>query len=671
MKNPAQRIQELRKTIDYHNHLYYVEARTEISDKEFDELLDELKKLEAAHPELVTPDSPTQRVGGAVSSTAVTVKHRVPMLSIDNTYNADELRDYDKSIRRMLGGSEKITYVIEVKIDGVSMSLTYEKGLLTVGATRGNGEMGEDATHNVRTVKGIPLRLHTDKPPRLFEARGEVYMTKAELERLNKIQEEAGEDLHANPRNLTAGTLKLLDPKLCAARNLSFFAYSLGAHDGIDVESHLEVLKLLKEYGFPVNPHTHTCKTIDEVVDYVQTWADKRHQLPYEADGLVIKVDSLEQRERLGMTSKHIRWATAFKFPPDQAKTKLEDIEFSVGTQGVLTPVAHLKPVKLAGSTIARASLHNADQIKAKDIRIGDTVIIEKAGDVIPYVVKPVVEMRTGKEKKVVFPSACPVCGSPTSHEEGDPFYYCTGGVTCPAQLRKRLSKFAHRDRMDIEGLGEELSTQLVDSGLVKSITDLYRLKMEPLLKLERMGKKSAQNLLDGIEESKQRGLARVLAGLSILHVGETVAEDLAEEFGSIEELQKATPDRLQQCRGIGPERAESISKYFHSPVGQKIIKELREVGVKLTEDKKVRGTQLAGKTLVVTGTLVKYKREEIEDLIKSLGGKAAGSVSKKTDYVVAGEEAGSKLAKAKELGVPVLTEDEFDKLIGKGGKTK
>lgn len=671
MKNPAQRIQELRKTIDYHNHLYYVEARTEISDKEFDELLDELKKLEAAHPELVTPDSPTQRVGGAPISDFRQVKHRIPMLSIDNTYNADELREYDKSIRRMLGSKESICYVIELKIDGVAMSLSYEEGKLELGVTRGDGEKGDDVTHNVRTIKGIPLKLHTAKPPRLFEARGEVYMTKAELDRINKLQEEAGDDPYANPRNLTAGTLKLLDPKLCAARNLSFFAYSLGANDGLDVESHLEVLKLLRTFGFPVNPHTHNCKSIDEVIDYCHTWSDKRHTLPYETDGLVIKVDSLEQRERLGSTSKHVRWATAFKFPPDQAKTKLEDVEFTVGTQGVLTPVAHLKPVKLAGTTVSRASLHNADQIKQKDIRLGDTVVVEKAGEIIPYVVKPVVEMRTGKEKKIAFPSSCPVCGSPTAHEEGDPFYYCTGGVTCPAQLQKRLGKFAARDRMDIEGLGEELATQLVKSGLVRSITDLYRLKMADLLELERMGKKSAQNLLDGIAASKGRGLARLLAGLSILNVGVTVAEDLAEEFGSIDELQKASPDRLQQCRGIGPERAESISKYFHSPVGQKIIKELHEVGVKMTEEKKVRGTQLAGKTLVVTGTLVKYKREEIEDLIKSLGGKPGGSVSKKTDYVVAGDAAGSKLAKAKELGVPVLTEDEFDKLIGKGGKTK
>jgi DNA ligase (NAD+) len=665
MKTPAQRIAELTKLINYHNHLYYVEARTEISDKEFDDLLNELKKLEAAHPDLVQPDSPTQRVGGAPIADFVQVKHRVPMLSIDNSTSAEELREYDKSIRRMLGG-ENISYVVELKIDGVSMSLAYESGKLTVGATRGDGEKGDDVTHNVRTIKGIPLRLHTEKPPRLFEVRGEVYMTTAELERINKLQEEAGEEPYANPRNLTAGTLKLLDPKLCAERKLSFFAYALGALDGIDVDSHLEAMKLLRKLGFPVNTHMQTCKNIEEVIDYCNSWSEKRRTLPYETDGLVVKVDSYDQRERLGTTSKHVRWATAFKFPPDQAKTRLEDVEFSVGTQGVLTPVAHLTPVRLAGTTVSRASLHNADQIKAKDIRIGDMVIVEKAGEIIPYVVKPVEETRTGKEKKIVFPTSCPVCGSPTRRDEGSPFYFCTGGVTCPAQLRKKLGTFAHRERMDIEGLGEKLAEQLVRTGLVQSLPDLYRLKLQQLMDLERMGKKSAQNLIDNIEASKQRGLARLLAGLSITDVGVTVAEDLAEEFGSIDELLNATADKLQQCKGIGPERAESIRKYFQSPAGQKTIKELRQLGVKLTEEKKVRGTKLAGKTLVVTGTLKNYGRKEIEDLIKSLGGTAAGSVSKKTDYVVAGEEAGSKLAKAKELGVPVLTEAQFEKLIGK-----
>jgi DNA ligase (NAD+) len=666
MKNPAARIQELCRLIDYHNHLYYVEARTEISDREFDQLLEELRQLEARHPDLVTPDSPTQRVGGKPIDDFVQVRHRLPMLSIDNSYNADDLREWDRSLRRALP-KEEICYVTELKIDGVAMSLTYENGVLTVGATRGDGEVGDDVTHNVRTIKGIPLRLQVTKPPRLLEIRGEVYMTRAELERINKLQEEAGEEPYANPRNLTAGTLKLLDPKLCAERKLSFFAYGVGAMDGLELDNYLDALKYIKLAGLPVNPHTHDCKKIDEVVEYCHSWSEKRRQLPYETDGLVVKVNDFDQRERLGVTSKHVRWARAFKFPPDQAKTKLEEVEFSVGTQGVLTPVAHLTPVRLAGTTVSRASLHNADQIKEKDIRVGDTVIVEKAGEIIPYVVKPVLEARTGKEKKIVFPSACPVCGSPSKREEGSPFYFCTGGVTCPAQLRKKLGTFAHRERMDIEGLGEKLAAELVKSGLVRSLTDLYRLRLDQLVELERMGKKSAQNLLDGIEASKQRGLARLLAGLSITDVGVTVAEDLAEEFGSVDQLLSASVERLQQCKGIGPERAESIRRYFQSPAGQKTIKELHELGVKLTQDRKVRGTQLAGKTLVITGSLKKYKRDEIERLIKELGGKATGSVSKKTDYVVAGDEAGSKLAKAKELGVPVLTEDDFEKLISKG----
>jgi DNA ligase (NAD+) len=668
MKAPKQRIEDLRREINRHNHLYYVEARPEISDFEFDRLLEELKKLETAHPDLVTPDSPTQRVGGQPISGFKEVRHRVQMLSIDNTYNAEELREYDKSIRRMLGG-EAVCYIVELKIDGVAASLTYENGKLSVAATRGDGEKGDDITHNARTIGSVPLQLRADRPPKLFEARGEIYMTRAELERINKQLADEGEEPYANPRNLTAGTLKLLDPRICSQRKLNLFAYSLGALDGIDVDTHLEALNLLKKYGFPVNPHTHECKNIDQVIDYCQSWADKRHSLPYDTDGLVLKVNSFEQRERLGSTSKVVRWARAFKFPAEQAKTKLLAVEFSVGTQGVLTPVAHLNPVRLAGTTVARASLHNEDQIKQKDIRIGDTVVVEKAGEIIPYVIRSIAEERTGKEKKIVFPSACPVCGSPAVREKDSPFYVCSGGVTCPAQLMKRLGTFADRDRMDVAGLGEELAKQLVKTGLVRSITDLYRLTEAQLVELERMGKKSAQNLLTGITASKERGLARVLAGLSILTIGVTTAEDLAEEFGNMEALMSASVERLTQCKGIGPVRADQIYKYFHSPAGEKTIKELKELGVRMTQEKKVKGTQLAGKTLVVTGTLSRYARDEIEELIKELGGKATGSVSKKTDYLVAGENAGSKLDKAKELGVPVLSEDEFDKLIGRGGK--
>jgi DNA ligase (NAD+) len=661
---PAERAAELRKQLEHHNYLYYVEARPEISDFEYDRLVKELEALEEKHPDLKTPDSPTQRVGGQPIKVFKQVKHRAPMLSIDNTYNAQDLNDFDRTIRRTLG-REPVEYVVELKIDGVACSLTYEKGQLTVGTTRGDGEVGDDITHNIRTVPSVPLKLRPKKPPALFEARGEIYMTKAELQRINKLQAEAGEKPFANPRNLTAGTLHLLDPKLCAQRKLALFAYGVGGTDGVEIDTHEELLVLLKDYGFPVNPHIRTCKSIAEVIDYCATWEEKRHQLPYETDGLVIKVNSFEQRERLGMTSKFPRWARAYKFPAEQAKTKLVKVTFEIGTQGYLTPVANLDPVRLAGTTVSRAGLHNEDQIKAKDIREGDVVIVEKAGEIIPYVVGPVVEERTGKEKEIVFPSACPVCGSPTLRPADSPFWSCTGGVTCPAQLERRLGTFADRDRMDIEGLGEVLAAQLVKSGLVRSITDLYRLKLEDLVKLERMGKKSAQNLLDEIENSKGRGLARLLAGLSILTVGVTTAEDLAEEFETIDNLLSASVAKLTKCKGIGPVRAEQLSKYFQSPAGQKTIQELKAVGVKMTHDKQIKGTQLAGKTLVVTGTLKKYKREDIEALIKSLGGKASGSVSKKTDYLIVGEDPSSKLQKARELGVKTLTEDEFEKLIG------
>jgi DNA ligase (NAD+) len=668
MKNVKQRAEELRRQLNYHNYKYYVEAKPEISDREFDRLLEELQKIEAAHPELVTPDSPSQRVGGQPIEGFKQVRHRVPMLSIDNTYNAEELREYDRSIRKMLGG-EDVCYIVELKIDGVAASLTYEDGQLSVAATRGDGEKGDDVTHNARTIKSVPLALKTEKPPALFEARGEIYMTRAELERINKEQEAAGQEPYANARNLTAGTLKLLDPRECAKRKLSLFAYSLGALDGIEVDTHQQALDLLKKFGFAVNPHTHTCKNIDEVIDYCHSWEARRHSLPYDTDGLVLKVNSFEQRERLGATSKSVRWARAFKFPAEQAKTKLLSVSFQVGTQGNLTPVANLNPVKLAGTTVARASLHNADQIKQKDIRVGDTVVVEKAGEIIPYVVRSLPEERTGKEKEIVFPTACPVCGAPTLRESGSPFTICTGGVTCPAQLERKLGAYAHRDRMDIEGLGDKLAAQLVQSGLVGSLADLYRLTLEKLMTLERMGKKSAQNLLDGIAASKERGLARLLAGLSISTIGDTTGEDLAEEFGEIDGLLSASVERLTECKGIGPVRAEKIYKYFHSPVGEKTIKGLRQLGIKMTQERQAKGTQLAGKTLVVTGTLQRYKRDEIEKLIKSLGGKATGSVSKSTDYVIAGEAAGSKLDKAKEMGVAVLTEEEFDKLIGKKAK--
>jgi DNA ligase (NAD+) len=669
MPSTAERAADLRRLIDHHNYLYYLEARPEISDREFDRLLEELKQLEAYHPELVTPDSPTQRVGGAPIEGFVTVTHRQPMLSIDNTYNAAELREFDRRVRRLLG-KEPVKYVCELKIDGVAISLTYERGRFTVGATRGDGERGDDVTHNLKTIGGLPLRLRTDKPPALLEARGEVYMTRADLARLNRDRIGKGLEPFANPRNSAAGSLKLLDARLCAERRLRLFAYSLGATEGVAVHTHLESLDLLRSYGFPVNPNIEAFDSIDEVMAYCNSWADRRHELPFETDGMVIKVNDLGQRQRLGSTSKAPRWVVAYKFAAEQALTKLLKIEVQVGKTGTLTPVAHLEPVKLAGTTVSRASLHNADEIARKDIRVGDMVVVEKAGEVIPYVVRSEPAARTGSEKVFHFPKKCPVCGAPVVRDEGSAYYRCTS-QDCVAQLKERLRFYAHRNAMDIEGLGTAIIDQLVDTGLVKSIPDLYQLTLPPLLELERMGKKSAQNLLDGIAASKGRGLARVLTGLGVRHIGEHVAELLAREFGNIDDLMTASEERLAQVSGIGPVLAESVSKFFHSSAGRKMIGELRSARVKLTEDARPRpaavgGNDLTGKTFVVTGTLIHYSRDEIEDLIKKLGGKATGSVSKKTDYVVVGENAGSKLDKARDLGVKVLTEEEFEKLVGR-----
>jgi DNA ligase (NAD+) len=665
MPNPAQRATELRRTIEHHNRLYYVEAKPEISDREFDVLLDELKKIEETHPELRTPDSPTQRVGGAPIEGFVTVTHRAPMLSIDNTYNSDELREFDRRVRKAVGG-EAVEYVVELKIDGVAISLTFENGLFTIGATRGDGVQGDDVTHNLKPVHDLPQRLNTKSPPSLFEARGEVYMTRAVLASLNRQREKEGLEPLANPRNTTAGSLKLLDPAQCAQRHLRLFAYDLVPNDEVQPRTHMEVLELLRKYGFPINPNTEHFDSIDKVIEYIHGWEDKRNSLAYETDGMVIKVNDLAQRRRLGTTSKAPRWVVAFKFAAEQALTKLIDVEFQVGKTGTLTPRAHLNPVLLAGTTVRHASLHNADEIARKDIRIGDMVVVEKAGEIIPYVVRVEEGARTGEEKPIRFPTKCPVCGSPVKKE--GPFYRCIG-EECVARLKRQLQSFAQRNAMDIEGLGEKQVDQLVDTGLVRSIPDIYRLKLDELIELERMGKKSAQNLLDGIEASKSRGLDRILTGLAIPHVGEHVAELLAEEFGDIDSLMAASADRLSKIGGVGPVLAENISNYFQQASKQKIVRDLHDLGVKLTYHKKAKpkgASDMTGKTFVVTGTLERYSREEIEGLIKQLGGKATGSVSKKTDYLIAGEKAGSKLDKARELGVTVLTEAEFDKLIGK-----
>ncbi len=673
----AKRAAELRATIDEHNRKYYVEAKPSISDREFDKLLQELIDLEKKHPELVTPDSPTQRVGGAPIDGFAKVKHLAPMMSIDNSYDAADLRKFDADVRKGAGPGE-IAYSVELKIDGVSISIVYEDGLLKTGATRGSGEIGDDVTHNLRTIPGIPLRLNSKKPPQLFEVRGEIYMTRAELVRINAQKVAAGEDPYANTRNLTAGTLKQLDPKESAKRKLRLFAYGTGMMDGVEIATQRELFDKLREFGFPVNDSTVFCATVDEVLAQVDIWNTKRHDLPYDTDGLVVKLDRFDQRKRLGATSKVPKWAKAYKFEAEQGITKLHNVAFEIGKYGELTPVAEFDPpVQLAGTQVRRASMHNASWVEKRDVRLGDTVVVEKAGEIIPQVVSVVLEARPANAKPLVWPTTCPVCGAPVEKDETAISYgfYCSDVGRCPAQVTKRIVGFARRERMDVDGLGDEVAKQLVDSGLVKSVTDLYGLTEKQLLTLEKFGKTKAKNLLAGIENSKQRGLARLLPSLSIYGVGGSMSDLVVEEFSSLDAVVAASKDDLAKVKGVGPKRAENIYDFFHCDTGETLVIELKKLGLKLTHDKKVvaPGTQpLLGKTVVVTGSLVNYDRITIEARIKDLGGKSSGSVSKKTDYVLAGAEAGSKLTKAKELGVRVLTEDEFEKLaLGKLEESK
>lgn len=665
MADHVKRASWLCEEIEKHNRLYYQEAKPEISDKEYDKLLKELNDLEKKHPELANANSPTQRVGGAPIDGFVTLKHRLPMLSIDNTYSPSELKEFDKKVCKALG-KEKPSYIVELKIDGVAISLIYENGILTAGVTRGDGEKGDDVTQNLKTVGGVPLKLNTKKPPALLEVRGEVYMARANFARINEQRVKDGLDKFANPRNSAAGSLKLLDPKLCAARKLSLFAYAIGAMEGIEVQSQSETLKLLHDFGFPVNPNATKFNSIDDVIAHCDSWNEKRHDLPYDTDGMVIKVNDLSQREKLGMTTKSPRWVVAYKFAAEQALTRLLKIELQIGRQGTLTPVAHLEPVHLAGSTVARASLHNDDYLKTKDIRVGDMVVVEKAGEIIPYIVRSEPTLRTGKEKPFVFPKVCPVCGADVVKDAKGAFYRCTG-TDCVAQLKRRVRSYAARSAMDIENLGEEIVEQLVDTGLVKTLSDIYKLGLNQLANLERMGEQSSRNLLDGIAASKSRGLARLLTGLGLKHVGENVADVLARKFLNMEAFAQANEEELAAIEGIGPERAASIRGWFANKTNQELIANLQKAGIKMDESVATvaASSALAGKSIVVTGTLVKYGREEIERRLRDIGAKASGSVSKKTDYLLAGEKAGSKLEKARELGVRIITEEEFEKLAG------
>ena len=665
VRSVAGEIEELRRQIEHHNRKYYFEDAPEISDLEFDRLMQRLIELEREHPELVTPDSPTQRVGREPIAGFKQVLHRTPMLSMDNTYNEVDLREFDARIRRWLQGEEP-RYVAEQKIDGVSVSLMYERGLFTLGATRGDGLRGDDITHNLRTVRDVPLRFRTDggAAPELIEVRGEVYMTHRELARLNKLQQERGERLFANCRNAAAGSLKLLDPRLSAERRLRFFAHSEGQLAGLAVTSHIDFLEQIRGYGFTVVPHSTPLDSIDQVLDYCAGQLESRHELEYETDGMVVKVDSLKQRARLGTTSKAPRWVIAYKVELWQASTRIRNIQVHVGKTGVLTPVAELETVEIAGTRVSRVSLHNADEITRKDIRVGDLVVVEKAGKVIPHVVRVELEKRTGQEKPFEFPARCPACKTEVVRDEGGVYIRCPN-PSCPAQLKEHLRFYAHRQAMDIEGLGPALIDQLVDSGLVRRLPDLYRLRVEDLAELERMGEKSAQNLVANIEASKDRGLARVLTALGIRHVGERNARLLAEEFGSIDALLEAPEERLAAIPGVGPVVAASVYQFFHSRAGREVIEELRRFGVRMTEERKAaRETKLDGKTFVVTGTLERFSRAEIEDLIQKLGGRATSSVSKKTAYVIAGSDPGSNVEKARRLGVKVLSEAEFLEMI-------
>ena len=662
--NPTEEITRLRDEIREHDRKYYVEAAPDITDLEYDRLIERLKKLEAEHPELVTPDSPTQRVGDLPVEGLVQVEHRVPMLSIDNTYGLDELRQYAARTAKLLSG-ENIEWVVELKIDGVAVSLLYENGVLVRGLTRGNGRVGDDITHNVRTVVDVPLRLSGDRVPSVLEVRGEIYMTNSDLVTLNELQRRKGQPPFANTRNVTAGSIRLLDPRICHERRLRLFCHGVGYVEGLRASTHMEFLDELRGYGLPATPKVECFDSFAEAVAHCGELIEGLHELDFEIDGLVLKVNRFEQRERLGSTSKSPRWLIAYKFEKYEASTRLNEIRVQVGKTGTITPVAELEPVELAGTTVSRASLHNADEIARKDIRPGDVVIVEKAGKIIPHIVRVEKHERKGELPKFDFPTRCPECDTRLVKDEGGVYIRCSN-LDCPAQVKERIRFYASRNAMDIEGLGDKLVDQLVGAGLVRDYGDLYRLTLDQVAGLERMGKKSAENLLAGIEASRERGLARLLAALSIRHVGTRVAGVLAKEFGTIDALLAADAERISQINEIGPIIAESVYRYLHDEFGAKTIDDLRRLGVHMeAAGAAVEGELvLEGKTLVVTGTLTKYTRDEIQELITQHGGRAASSVSKKTDYVVAGEKAGSKLAKAKQLGVPVITEDQFEALL-------
>jgi len=659
------RIQELRTLLHYHNYRYYVLDDPEISDARYDLLFRELQELEAKHPELVTSDSPTQRVGAQPLTKFGTLAHSIPMLSLENGFSAEEVREFDQRLKRFLSLDQEIEYIAEPKIDGLAIELIYENGILSQSATRGDGVMGEDVTQNVRTIRPIPLRLLSgERPfPTRLEVRGEVYMQIGDFEDYNRRREQAGESLFANPRNAAAGSLRQLDPKITAQRPLHFFAYGLGLVAGMTFKSQWEILQTLPQWGLPVNPHIKKCQGIEEGLDFCRALESSRHTLPYEIDGVVLKVNSLDLQEQLGVKSRSPRWALAFKFQSSQETTRIMNIEVQVGRTGVLTPVAHLQPVFVGGVEVSRATLHNQDEIERKDIRIGDTVVVQRAGEVIPEVVEVVASARTGGEQPFTMPDHCPVCQSPVVRPEGEAAHRCIN-PNCPAQVKETIRHFASKGAMDIEGLGEKLVNQLVESGLIRDYGDLYFLKQKDLIPLERLAEKSADNLIRSLERSKHTTLNKFIYALGIRNVGEHLSALLADHFGSLQALMDSAEEELKSIREVGPQVAASIRSFFDNPQNRKIVAKILAAGVAFAEKTSQGPKLLSGKTFVLTGRLAGLSRDQAKSRIEALGGKVAGSVSSKTDYVLAGEDPGSKLDKARELKVAVLTENEFIKMI-------
>jgi len=665
--NILKRIEELREKIRHHNYRYYVLDDPTVVDAEYDQLMKELVKWETKYPHYINSSSPTQRVGIEPVSGFSTVKHIAHMLSLANAFSTEELRAFDQRVKKIIP-QRRLEYVAELKIDGLAVALVYENGIFVRGATRGDGVTGEEITSNLRTVKAIPLKLFGKDRSSRVEVYGEVYMKKSDFKNLNKERMKNGENLFANPRNAAAGSVRQLDPRITAQRYLDTFIYRATFPEGNKFDTHMEVLNYLKKIGFKVNPHIKFCQDIEEAINYYQKWIEKREELNYEIDGMVIKVNSLRMREELGSTTRSPRWAVAYKFPAQQEITKLTDIILQVGSTGAITPVAKLDRIPISGSFVQRATLHNQEEIKRKDIRIGDIVLVQKAGEVIPEVIKVIKEKRTGKEKEFVMPAQCPVCRAKVFRSEGEVVYRCNN-PSCPAQVKGRIRHFASRNAMDIEGLGPAIIDQLVEKGLIKNISDLYFLKRNDLISLKRMAEISADNLLKAIEESKEKSLANLIYGLEIRYVGVHTAEVISRCYPTLDKFKNASLEELIEIKEIGPKIAESIILFFGEKENLAIIERLRRAGLNFSQEEEIRikekGNQiLTGMQFVLTGTLKDFTRTQAKEIISELGGRVTGSVSKKTDYIVAGEDPGSKYQKAQKLGVPIISEEEFKKIL-------